>query len=260
MYTWNLNESQARYNFIDPQVIKAGWDVEDRRQVGFKVPVDRYDKTPVYGLTDYCLYSQNGEVLAVIGAKRTRRDAKAGKEQVLQYVTKNGEQHSFRPFAFMANGENFWFWNSELIAEWQIVGIARMHPALQKHKNGEELNTCDLADLELFLETELDKEGLPLTSENIKKTFHVQVGNLTYFLRHALGLQQLPTRQELVKRAFDAFILENNCNADQTWVLRYKQQVFLQPSKLELNDLYDHPFSQFGVNAVVRGCTGSVMY
>lgn len=252
MYTWNLNESQARYNFIDPQDINADWDVEVRRQVGLKIPVDRYDKTPVGGLMDYGLHRQNGEILAVIEAKRTRRDAKVGKKQVLQYVTKIGAHQFFRPFAFMANGENIWFWCSKLSAESQIAELTREHPTIQKQKNGQEHNTCDLAELGLTLETELENEGLPLTAENIEKAFRMRVGNLTDLLQHALGLQQLPTHEELVKWAFDAFILEHNYKAYQTRFLRTVQQVFLQPGKIELNDLYEHPFSQFGVNAVVR--------
>ena len=83
-----LNESETRYNIIDPLLEKAGWNLADRRSVGFEIPVDGYDSSPVNGITDYCLYRDNGEVLAVIEAKRTRRDARVGKEQLLQYITK----------------------------------------------------------------------------------------------------------------------------------------------------------------------------
>jgi len=113
----NFSETQTRYNLIDPQLEKAGWNLTDRRMVGFEVPVINYDKIPYSGYTDYCLYRQNGEVLAVIEAKRTQRDARVGKEQVFKYITEIEKKQSFRPFAFMANGEDIWFWDSDKYPE-----------------------------------------------------------------------------------------------------------------------------------------------
>jgi type I site-specific restriction endonuclease len=119
----SFNESQTRYNLIDPQIKKAGWNLADRSQIGFEVPIDGYDASPQNGITDYCLFRTNGEVLAVIEAKRTRREAKVGKEQVFQYITQIAKKQSFRPFAFMANGEDIWFWDSEESAERHVAGF-----------------------------------------------------------------------------------------------------------------------------------------
>src|ERR1039457_6946788 len=93
-----LSESETRYTLIDPMVVKAGWNLADRRQIAFEVPVDGYDASPINGITDYCLYRENGEVLAVIEAKRTRRDARVGKKQLLEYLTQIEKKQSFRPF------------------------------------------------------------------------------------------------------------------------------------------------------------------
>ncbi len=98
----------------------------------------------------------------------------------------------------------------------------------------------------------MEKEGLPLPPENIEKAFQVRAGNFNDCLRHALGLQQLLTREGLLEQAFDAFDLEYDYNTDQTRCLRTVQHVFLQRGKVELNDLYEHPFPQFRVNAVER--------
>ncbi len=67
---------------------KAGRILADRRSVGFEIPVDGYDAAPVNGITDYCLFRDNGEVLAVIEAKRIKHDVRVGKEQLLQYLNK----------------------------------------------------------------------------------------------------------------------------------------------------------------------------
>lgn len=108
----HLNEAETRYNLIDPLITKAGWNLVDRTSVSFEVPVDGYDASPLNGITDYCLFRSNGEVLAVVEAKRTKRDARVGKEQLYQYVSKIERKQSFRPFGFLTNGEDIWFWDS----------------------------------------------------------------------------------------------------------------------------------------------------
>src|SRR5690242_12011035 len=94
----SFRESETRYNLIDPLLAKAGWNLADRRVVGFEIPVDGYDSSPINGITDYCLYRDNGEVLAVIEAKRTSRDPRVGKEQLYQYITKIEKKQNFRPY------------------------------------------------------------------------------------------------------------------------------------------------------------------
>jgi type I restriction enzyme R subunit len=120
---YTLNEPETRYNLIDPMVEKAGWDLSDRREVAFEVPVDGYDGAAQNGVTDYCMYRENGEVLAVIEAKRTRKDARVGKEQLKQYLDKIQLKQSFRPFGFMCNGEEIWFWDSADYPERQVAGF-----------------------------------------------------------------------------------------------------------------------------------------
>lgn len=76
-----IREQETHLNLIDPQLGTAGGDTRDRAQVGIEIPVAAYDPTPFEGITDYCLYRENGDVLAVVEAKRTCRDARAGKQQ-----------------------------------------------------------------------------------------------------------------------------------------------------------------------------------
>lgn len=125
-----LSESETRYSLIDPDLKKAGWNLSDRTQVGFEIPVgdrlsrfEKPGKSDDEGITDYCLYRANGEVLAVIEAKRTSRDARVGQQQVLDYVTKIGKTQSFLPFAFMSNGQEVFFWDSEESAPRHVAGF-----------------------------------------------------------------------------------------------------------------------------------------
>jgi type I site-specific restriction endonuclease len=118
-----FNESETRYNVIDPLVTKAGWNLADRRSIGLEIPLDGYDSAPINGITDYCLFRENGEVLAVIEAKCTRRDARVGKEQLYQYITKIEKKQSFRPFGFLTNGDDVWFWDSMDYPDRAVAGF-----------------------------------------------------------------------------------------------------------------------------------------
>ena len=95
-----LNESETRYNVINPLLAKASWNLVDRRSVHFEVPVYDYDASPINGITDYCLFRSNGEVFAVIEAKRIKRDARVGKEQLYQYLTKSEARQTFAFVSF----------------------------------------------------------------------------------------------------------------------------------------------------------------
>lgn len=118
-----MSEAETRYNLIDPEIKKACWNLDDRSQVRSEIPVDGYDASPVNGFADYCLYRSDGDVLAVVEAKRTSRDARVGKQQLLQYLEAIEKKQSFRPFGFMANGEEIFFWDSEVSAERQTAGF-----------------------------------------------------------------------------------------------------------------------------------------
>lgn len=123
MKSLNISEKETRYSIIDPLIKKAEWNLADHTQVGFEIPVQNYDNTRVTGFTDYCLYRANGEVIAVIEAKKTSREPRVGQQQVLDYVTEIEKKQSFRPFAFMSNGETTFFWDSVDSSERQVAGF-----------------------------------------------------------------------------------------------------------------------------------------
>ncbi len=136
--------------------------------------------------------------------------------------------------------------------EEKILQIAAKHETIEKLKKGVGVGVEDLVKLEETLEAELGTDELSLDDENMLKAFGVRVGSLVDFLKHVLGLEALPSYETVVRKSFDAFILEHNYNADQSRFLRVVQSVFLQRRKLELADLYEEPFTNFGANAVEK--------
>ncbi|MCZ2128427.1 MAG: DEAD/DEAH box helicase family protein [Anaerolineales bacterium] len=99
-----FSEERTRKEMIDPQLEKAGWYLRDHAKVKIEIPVDGYDKEPWNGVTDYCLYRENGEVLAVVEAKKTAVDVRLAEAQLTHYVTEIEKHQTFRPFGFLANG------------------------------------------------------------------------------------------------------------------------------------------------------------
>ncbi len=108
-----ISESATRAKLIDPLLTAAGWNLKDRTQVDFEIPVDGYDKEPWNGITDYCLFHPSGEVLAVVEAKKTSRHARDGQEQLRIYLDKVAARkgQSFVPFGFMTNGQDVFYWD-----------------------------------------------------------------------------------------------------------------------------------------------------
>ena len=121
--SYRVTESQTRFSLIDPELQKAGWNLSDRTQVKFEIPVYGYDGSGGGGFTDYTLYRTNGEIFAVVEAKRTSRDPREGEKQVLEYVTAIEKKQKFRSFAFMANGEDVFFWESDTTAQRHVAGF-----------------------------------------------------------------------------------------------------------------------------------------
>jgi type I restriction enzyme, R subunit len=117
------NEARTRKDKIDPALLKAGWNLRDPLHVGIEIPVDGYDAEPWNGITDYCLYRENGEVVAVVEAKKQTRDPNVAREQARHYITEIAKKQSFQPFAFLANGLETYFWDQQNAAPRLVAGF-----------------------------------------------------------------------------------------------------------------------------------------
>lgn len=80
-----LSEEATRKQMIDPQLEKAGWYLADHSKVKTEIPVDGYEAAPWNGVSDYTLYRENGEVLAVVEAQLTHYVTEIEKHQCFRY-------------------------------------------------------------------------------------------------------------------------------------------------------------------------------
>ncbi|WP_040378223.1 DEAD/DEAH box helicase family protein [Duganella zoogloeoides] len=110
-----FTEDNTRKWLIDRDLRMAGWDVPrdtaSNHSVGQEVEVLHQPTTTGKGYCDYVLWDDNGQPLAVVEAKKTLVDARAGQEQAKQYADALEKQHGQRPIIFFTNGHDIWVWD-----------------------------------------------------------------------------------------------------------------------------------------------------
>jgi len=155
-------ENQTRKEIIDKQLLAAGWDITDCTQVieefDIKVAISEsihedISEYSAHQFSDYALLSRDGKPLAVIEAKKTSKDAEAGREQAKQYCYNIQKQYNCRlPLCFYTNGFEIFFWDLENYPPRKIIGyptrddLERYHYIRNNKKLlSEELINTDIA-------------------------------------------------------------------------------------------------------------------
>ena len=150
------NEAITRRDLLDPQLGRAGWNVADSGQVGIEFPVDGYDPAvwqalsvqlrrvgEVHGpyqidlpsgICDYALYRGNGEIIAVVEAKKAGYDPVLAQAQARFYIAEIAKRQSFTPFAFTANGNDTYFLDAGNAAPRLVAGFFALADLEQRLK------------------------------------------------------------------------------------------------------------------------------
>ena len=132
--------------------------------------------------------------------------------------------------------------------EARIRQMADKHPTILKIKRNEVLTEEDLVDLELTL----NSPELYITEEVLQRAFKQSKGTLVQFIKNVLGMYSFPEPKKRIEDAFKTFMIEKNyLSADQVNFLRTIQTVFTRKHHIEYSDLFELPFTNFGVNAPI---------
>ena len=121
--THDYNEAATRDAFIDKLLHEAGWLLDqprDREYLVKGMPSNSGD-----GFVDYVLWGDDGKPLAVIEAKRTKRDARVGQQQAKLYADCLQAGFGVRPLIFCTNGYDHWQWDDERYPPRQVHGFLK---------------------------------------------------------------------------------------------------------------------------------------
>jgi type I restriction enzyme R subunit len=113
MENYPQSEAQTRSLRIDSQLAQAGWSANRRSLIEEFALQVRQSDAPYNNdqFADYVLLGADGKPLAVVEAKRSLRDALAGKRQAADYADLIFRKFGFDPFIFLTNGNEIQFWD-----------------------------------------------------------------------------------------------------------------------------------------------------
>lgn len=104
----DYSEAETRDYFIDLLLKEAGWQVDAKN---FEIEVTGMPNSQSKGYVDYVLWGDDGMPLALVEAKRTRKDATVGQQQARLYADCLQARYGQRPIIFYSNGYEHWMWD-----------------------------------------------------------------------------------------------------------------------------------------------------
>ena len=125
-----------------------------------------------------------------------------------------------------------------------IRDLAEEHPALRKLRDGHDLTADELESVSRLL----NSPDLFVTEDRLRAAYDQPEASLTDFLRHILGLARLPSREQRISEAFEAWVARHPAfNATQLMFLRTLRQALLSRAQIAtLEHLHQPPFSRIG--------------
>lgn len=144
--THDYNEEQTRDYFIDMLLHEAGWALDKEQDREFEVQGMPNNKG--VGYVDYVLWGDDGLPLAVVEAKRTKREATVGQQQAKLYADCLEAKYKRRPVMFYTNGYEYWFWDDKAAPPRRVQGFYKK------------------AELELLMQRRTGRKSLALEQIN----------------------------------------------------------------------------------------------
>jgi type I restriction enzyme R subunit len=117
----DYSEAETRDYLIDLLLGEAGWKLDQPRDREFEVT--GMPNRDGRGFVDYVLWAEDGKPLAVVEAKRTKRDARVGQQQAQLYADCLERAYGQRPVIFYSNGYEHWIWDDAFYPPWAVQGF-----------------------------------------------------------------------------------------------------------------------------------------
>lgn len=172
----DYNEAETRDRWIDLLLNEAGWRLDQKRDREFPVTgmpnrgsisrtalaavplkqAGELERTGANaqrligagdGFVDYVLWGDDGKPLAVVEAKRTRRDPRAGEQQAKLYADCMETMYGQRPIIFYTNGYEHWIWDDAMYAPRRVQGFykkAELELLIQRRSSRRDLASATI--------------------------------------------------------------------------------------------------------------------
>jgi type I restriction enzyme R subunit len=93
------------------------------------------------------------------------------------------------------------------------------------------------------LAEQLNRPENYFNEENLRLAYRRAAGNIVEFIRHALGLEKLKTKEEEITENFHAWLVSKNLTPEQAQYLALLKNRGLATGKVRLEDLFEPPLS-----------------
>lgn len=120
-------EAKTRELIIDVMLREAGWDPKVKDTEEFEVTNCMPDAKGAFtgtGYVDYVLWGQDGKPVALVEAKKTRKDPGVGKQQAKLYADCLEMKFGQRPIIYYSNGYTTWLWDDSFYPPREVQGFA----------------------------------------------------------------------------------------------------------------------------------------
>jgi len=153
-----------------------------------------------------------------------------------------------------AEGEKIDSDDYQMAWERQIQELAKAEPLVKKVKEGQELSS----DESMSLAEKLNSPKYYFNEANLREAYHYPPGTLNEFVKTALGIEQLPTEEQLyedrINELFEAWLIDKQFQPEQVKILRLvKSQYIARRSPIEVS-IFNEPIFQHigGLNHVLQ--------
>ncbi|RTL81446.1 MAG: DUF4145 domain-containing protein [Hyphomicrobiales bacterium] len=128
----DYREEETRDAFIDNLLHETGWRLDKPRDREFEV--SGMPTQSGQGFVDYVLWGDDGKPLALVEAKRTRKDPRVGQQQAKLYADCLERMFGQRPAIFYTNGYEHWLWDDASYPPRPVQGFLKKDELLLLHQ------------------------------------------------------------------------------------------------------------------------------
>ncbi len=135
----------------------------------------------------------------------------------------------------------------QLAWERQVKELIETEPLIKKVKSTEELSSEESR----ILAERLNSPKYYFNEANLREAYHYPPGTLNDFVKTALGIQELPTEEQLyaerINELFESWLVDKNFTAEQAKILRLIKAQYIARRQLIDATIFEEPmFRQIG--------------